>query len=314
MTVMTRPLLRLGTRGSLLALAQTGLVRDALAAAWPALAAPGAIETVVVRTTGDRIQDRPLSEIGGKGLFTKELEEALLDGSIDAAVHSVKDLPAELPAPFVLAATLPRETPFDALISRHPCDGLAGLPRGARIGTSALRRQAQLLAQREDLSVGMLRGNIDTRLRKVGSGDFDAILLAAAGLRRLGLDGHITCLLDADSMLPAVGQGAIGCETRAGDAPVRTYLEAIDHAPTHHAVRAERAMLRVLEGNCRTPIAGLARTDDGGLTLNGLVVTPDGRQGWRISLSGGPAECVELGREVGHEILRMAGDDFPRVG
>lgn len=310
---MTRPILRLGTRGSQLALAQTGLVRDALAAAWPALAAPGAIETVVVRTTGDRIQDRPLAAIGGKGLFTKELEEALLDGSIDAAVHSVKDLPADLPEPFMLAATMPRETPFDALICRQPCDGLAGLPRGARIGTSALRRQAQLLAQREDLSVGMLRGNVDTRLRKVDTGEFDATLLAAAGLRRLGLAHRISCLLDGDAMLPAVGQGAIGCEIRAGDSATRTYLEALDHAPTHHAIRAERAMLRVLEGNCRTPIAGLAKHDDGRLTLNGLVVTPDGRQGWRMSLSGGPADCVALGREVGHEILRMAGDDFPRL-
>lgn len=310
---MDTPLLRLGTRGSALALAQARLVRDALAAAWPDLAAPGAIETVVIRTTGDRVQDRPLSAIGGKGLFTKELEEALAAGAIDAAVHSVKDLPADLPAPFALAATLPRETPFDALIARVPVAGLATLPRGARIGTSALRRQAQLLAQRDDLQIGMLRGNVDTRLAKVEGGAFDATLLAAAGLNRLGLADRISCLLTADEMLPAVGQGAVGCETRATDRRVLAYMEAIDHAPTHRAIRAERAMLHQLEGNCRTPIAGLAQPDGDLLTLTGFVATPDGRRGWRMSLSAAPGDAAALGREVGQGILRMAGDDFPRL-
>ena len=169
---MSIPILRLGTRGSALALAQAELVRGALAASWPDLAAPGAIEIVVIRTTGDRIQDRPLSAIGGKGLFTKELEEALAAGTIDLAVHSVKDLPAALPAPFALVATLPREDPRDALIARVPCGGLSTLPAGARIGTSALRRQSQILAQRDDVVLTMLRGNVDTRLRKVESGEF----------------------------------------------------------------------------------------------------------------------------------------------
>jgi hydroxymethylbilane synthase len=311
---MTAPRFRLGTRGSALALAQAALLRDALAAAWPELAVPGAIETVVIRTTGDRIQDRPLAEIGGKGLFTKELEEALDDGRIDAAVHSVKDLPTALPPPFALVATLPRESPFDALIARVPVAGLAMLPRGARLGTSALRRQAQLLAQRPDLQVVALRGNVDTRLGKLQGGDLDAILLAAAGLNRLGLADRITCLLGPDEMLPAVGQGAVGCEIRAADARTRRYLEAIDHPPTHDAVRAERAMLHRLEGNCRTPIAGFASPSPGGLTLTGFVATPDGRQGWRLSLTGAARDGVELGREVGEGILRMAGRDFPRLG
>ncbi len=310
---MTNPRFRLGTRGSALALTQTGLVRDALAAAWPDLAAPGAIETVVIRTTGDRVQDRPLAAIGGKGLFTKELEEALDAGAIDAAVHSVKDLPTALPAPFALAATLPRETPFDALIARTPVPGLAQLPEGARSGTSALRRQAQLLAHRPDLQVGMLRGNVDTRLNKLAEGGFDAILLAAAGLNRLGLSDRITCLLGPDEMLPAVGQGAVGCEIRAADSRARRYLEAIDHAPTHDAVRAERAMLHQLEGSCRTPIAGLAQAAAGALTLTGFVATPDGRQGWRMSLSAPAKDGEALGREVGLGILRLAGDDFPRL-
>jgi hydroxymethylbilane synthase len=310
---MSTPILRLGTRGSALALAQADLVRAALAAAWPDLSAPDAIEIVVIRTTGDRIQDRPLSAIGGKGLFTKELEEALANGTIDFAVHSVKDLPAALPDPFALAAMLPREDPRDALITRVPCTGLSTLPAGARIGTSALRRQSQILAQRDDVVLSMLRGNVDTRLRKVESGEFDAILLAAAGLNRLGLADRITCLLEADEMLPAVGQGAVGCEIRADDTELARRLAAIDHAPTRLAVGAERAMLARLEGNCRTPIAGHARLADGLLSLTGLVAQPDGRRAWRLSLSALPEEGEALGREVGLGILEMAGDDFPRV-
>jgi hydroxymethylbilane synthase len=312
---MTLPLLRLGTRGSQLALAQARLVAEALAGAWPGLSAPGAIETVVIRTTGDRIQDRPLSAIGGKGLFTKELEEALAERRIDVAVHSTKDLPGVLPPGFALGCVLERGDPRDALVMR---DGsprrLADLPPGCSIGTSALRRQSQILALRPDIAIRMMRGNIDTRLRKLDDGEVDVIILAAAGLRRIGLDSRITLALDPAEFVPAVGQGAVCCEVREGDERVLDLLARVGHGETSDAVRAERAMLLRLEGNCRTPIAGLARTDDGGLTLNGLVVTPDGRQGWRISLSGGPAECVELGREVGHEILRMAGDDFPRVG
>ena len=311
---MTAPMLRLGTRGSPLALVQTRIVADALARAWPALAAPGAIETVVIRTTGDRIQDRPLSAIGGKGLFTKELEEALADGRIDIAVHSTKDLPGILPPGFALGCVLERGDPRDALVMRAGSPGsLADLPAGCSIGTSALRRQSQILALRPDIAIRMMRGNIDTRLRKLDDGEVDVIVLAAAGLRRIGLGARIPLALDPAEFVPAVGQGAVCCEVRDGDGRVLDLLARIGHRATIDAVRAERAMLLRLEGNCRTPIAGHATVEAGRLSLTGFVATPDGREGWRATGTAAPEDAEALGDEVAARILEMAGDRFPRL-
>lgn len=309
---MTSPLLRLGTRGSPLALAQTRMVHAALIAAWPGLEAPDAIEIVVIRTMGDRIQDRPLSAVGGKGLFTKELEEALLADTIDIAIHSVKDLPSAHQDGLFLACTLEREDPRDAIISRDGAVSLATTALGATIGTSALRRQSQILALRNDIRFKMLRGNVDTRLRKLDEGEVDAIMLAAAGLKRLGLEKRITGYIDPQEMLPAVGQGAVGCEIRIGDHRVFDYLQPLDHRDTHDAILAERAMLHQLEGNCRTPIAGYARVEHGDLSLKGLVATPDGVSTWRFQLSAKRAEARGLGREVGERIQAMAGSAFPK--
>src|SRR5512139_1848307 len=247
------PLLRLGTRGSKLALTQAGLVRDALAAAVPALAAPGAVEIVSIRTTGDVIQDRPLSEAGGKGLFVKEIEEALLQGRIDAAVHSMKDMPTAQPPGLVISAFLPREDARDVLIAGE-VKRIADLRQGAVVGTSALRRSAQLLHLRPDLKIVNLRGNVDTRLAKREAGVVEATLLAMAGLKRLGV-AHVGTPVPEDEMLPAVGQGAVCIECRMDDAKVRAWLAAIDHAPTATCVAAEHAMLAVLDGSCRTRIA-----------------------------------------------------------
>ncbi len=310
---MTSSLLRLGTRGSPLALAQARMVREALIAAWPDLEAPGAIETIIIRTTGDRIQDRPLSEVGGKGLFTKELEEALLGNTIDIAVHSIKDLPSVHQDDLFLACTLRREDPRDAIISRDGAASLGTTPHGATIGTSALRRQSQILALRNDIRFKALRGNVDTRLRKLDAGEVDAIMLAAAGLKRLGLEGRITGYIDPSEMLPAVGQGAIGCEIRSSDRRVFEYLQPLDHRDTHDAILAERAMLHQLEGNCRTPIAGLALVDRGDLSLEGLVATPDGVTTWRFQLSAKRAQAQGLGRQVGQRIQQMAGSAFPKL-
>ena len=311
---MTLPMLRLGTRGSQLALAQTRLVAEALASAWPELAAPGAIETVVIRTTGDRIQDRPLSAIGGKGLFTKELEEALAERRIDVAVHSTKDLPGVLPPGFALGCVLERGDPRDALVMRAGSPRrLADLPPGCSIGTSALRRQSQILALRPDIAIRMMRGNIDTRLRKLDDGEVDAIILAAAGLRRIGLGARITLALDPAEFVPAVGQGAVCCEVRDGDARVLDLLARVGHGETTDAVRAERAMLLRLEGNCRTPIAGHATIEAGRLSLTGFVATPDGREGWRADGTAAPVDAEALGDDVARRILEMAGDRFPRL-
>jgi hydroxymethylbilane synthase len=311
---MTLPLLRLGTRGSQLALAQARLVAEALAGAWPGLSAPGAIETVVIRTTGDRIQDRPLSAIGGKGLFTKELEEALAERRIDVAVHSTKDLPGVLPPGFALGCVLERGDPRDALVMRAGSPRrLADLPPGCSIGTSALRRQSQILALRPDIAIRMMRGNIDTRLRKLDDGEVDAIILAAAGLRRIGLGARITLALDPAEFVPAVGQGAVCCEVRDGDARVLDLLARVGHGETTDAVRAERAMLLRLEGNCRTPIAGHATIEAGRLSLTGFVATPDGREGWRADGTAAPVDAEALGDDVARRILEMAGDRFPRL-
>ena len=306
---MTAPLLRLGTRGSKLALIQAGLVRDALAAAVSALAAPDAIEIVPIKTTGDVIQDRPLSEAGGKGLFVKEIEEALLSHRIDVAVHSMKDMPTAQPAGLVIAAFLPREDARDVLIAGD-AKRIADLRQGAIVGTSALRRRAQLLHRRPDLQIVNLRGNVDTRLAKREAGVVEATLLALAGLKRLGMV-HVGTPVPEDEMLPAVGQGAVCIECRAEDASVRAWLAAIDHRPTATCVAAEHAMLVVLDGSCRTPIAGHAiLASDGVLHLRGLIVKPDGSELIATERRGTAADAETLGRDAGHELKRRGGPGF----
>jgi hydroxymethylbilane synthase len=301
-------LLRLGTRGSKLALTQTGLVRDALARAVPELAAPDAIEIVTIRTTGDAIQDRPLSEAGGKGLFVKEIEDALLAGRIDAAVHSMKDMPTAQPAGLVIAAFLPREDARDVLIAGD-VTRIADLRQGAVVGTAALRRKAQLLYRRPDLQIVTLRGNVDTRLAKRARGEVEATLLALAGLKRLGLS--VGTPVPEDEMLPAVGQGAVCIECRVDDARVIGWLAGINHAATATAVTAEHAMLAVLDGSCRTPIAGHAIFDkDGALYLRGLIARPDGSELIATDRTGPAADAEAMGREAGGELKRRGGPGF----
>ena len=304
------PGFRIGTRGSPLALAQTGLVASRLKAAHPALAGAGAPETVVIKTTGDKVLDRPLADIGGKGLFSKEIDEALNAGRIELAVHSVKDMETWLAKGIVLAAVIEREDPRDVFISAK-ADGLAGLPRGGVVATASLRRQAQVLHRHPDLRVQPLRGNVETRLRKLKDGAADAILLALAGLKRLGLAHEATAILETDEILPAVGQGAIGVTCRAGDESARELLAAIGHGPSMACVTAERAMLAALDGSCRTPIAGLAEVDsNGGLTLRGLVARPDGSKLLQTSRAGSVADAERIGRDAGLELKHRAGPGF----
>jgi hydroxymethylbilane synthase len=306
--VSSRPL-RIATRGSALALRQTALVRARLIAAHADLAAAGAIEIVTIRTTGDRVQDRPLAEIGGKGLFAKEIEEALRDGRADLAVHSLKDLETRLPAGLELAAILPREDPRDALLARGAAC-FATLPHGAKVGTSSLRRRAQLLWRRPDLAIVPLRGNVDTRLRKLASGEVDAIVLALCGLERLGRAGLASEILEPELMLPAVGQGALAVECRAGDETVRTLLRPLADPDTALCTGAERAMLAALDGSCRTPIAGLAEIAGGRLTIRGLLATPDGSAVIRARREGVAHEAAALGADLGSELRRRAGPAF----
>jgi hydroxymethylbilane synthase len=304
------PSIRLGTRGSPLALAQAHETERRLKEAHPELAEPGAVEVVVIKTTGDRVVDRPLAEIGGKGLFTKEIEAALAEGRIDVAVHSMKDVPTWLPDDMALAAYLPREDVRDAFFSPHG-DSLAALPQGALVGSASLRRQAQILAERPDLKVTLIRGNVDTRLRKLAEGQVDATLLAAAGLNRLGRAGTIQTHLAPEEMLPAVGQGAIGLEVRAADERTYAYVRALNHAETERRVLSERACLAVLDGSCRTPIAVLAEAGEGGrLRLRALVAEPDGSAVWRTERAGPLDEGVALGREAGAELRAAAGESF----
>ncbi len=302
--------LRIGTRGSRLALAQTDQVAGRLKAAHAALAAPGAIEVVTITTTGDKVLDRPLADVGGKGLFSKEIDEALLAGRIDIAVHSVKDMETWLKDGIVLAAVLKREDPRDALVSPS-ARRLADLPKGGVVATASLRRQAQILHRRPDLRVQPLRGNVETRLRKIKDGAADATLLALAGLKRLGLQSAAAAILETDEILPAVGQGAIGVTCGAGDKRARDWLAAVNDASSLARVACERAMLAALDGSCRTPIAGLAEIDgDGALTLKGLVARPDGSELLTASRAGATADAEALGRDAGDELKRRAGPGF----
>ncbi len=305
---MATPLLRLGTRGSKLALIQAGLVRDALAAAVPALGAADAIEIVAIRTTGDAIQDRPLAEAGGKGLFVKEIEEALLARRIDAAVHSMKDMPTAQPAGLEITAFLLREDARDVLIAGE-VKRIAELRRGAIVGTSALRRRAQLLHLRPDLEIVNLRGNVDTRLAKRDAGVVEATLLALAGLKRLGM-AHVGTPVPEEEILPAVGQGAVCIECRADDARTRAWLATIDHKPTAICVAAEHAMLAVLDGSCRTPIAGHAVLAGDSLHLRSLIVKPDGTELLATERHGAASDAEAMGRDAGLELKRRGGPGF----
>jgi hydroxymethylbilane synthase len=299
--------IRIGTRGSPLALAQAHEVRDRLVAAHAI--APERIEVAVISTAGDRIQDRPLSEVGGKGLFTQELEEQLTDGRIDLAVHSSKDMPTVLPDGLAITAFLEREDPRDAFIS-NKAKSLMDLSQGAVVGSSSLRRQALIRRLRPDLSVVQFRGNVQTRLRKLSEGVADATLLANAGLRRLGMADIITDLMDPEFFLPAPGQGAICIEGRDGDRRTDALVEPLNHNATASALACERAFLAELDGSCRTPIAGLATISEAGLAFRGMILTPDGTQAHEITLTGPTADAAGIGREAGRHLRRDAGDAF----
>jgi hydroxymethylbilane synthase len=300
-------ILRIGSRGSPLALVQAREVRSRLAAAHGL--DPERIAIDVIRTTGDVIQDRPLAEAGGKGLFTKEIEEALLAGAIDCAVHSSKDMPTVLPTGLILAAFPPREDARDAFFS-PTAKSVGGLRRGAVVGTASLRRQALLKRVRPDLSVVPLRGNVETRLRKVEAGEADATLLAVAGLKRLGLLAAATALLDLDEFLPAVGQGAIAIETRTDDVATRALVAAIDDPDTATAIAAERAFLAVLDGSCRTPIGGHARLRNGLIHFRGLVAKPDGSAAFEVLREGSRDQAAALGADAGRDLKARAGPEF----
>lgn len=298
---------RIGTRGSPLALAQAHETRDRLARAFEL--PDDSFEIVVIKTTGDRVLDRPLKEIGGKGLFTREIEEAMLAGEIDIAVHSMKDMPVDQPGGLALDCYLPREDVRDAFIS--PAGGtLAGLEAGTKVGTSSLRRKAQLLNRRPDLEVVEFRGNVQTRLRKLEEGVAACTFLAMAGLNRLGMSEIASAAIAPEEMLPAVAQGAIGIERRADDSRAAAMLEAIHHGPTGQRLAAERAFLEALDGSCETPIAGLAELDGNRLRLRGEILRTDGSEALSGERAGDVTDGAEMGRDLAVELLGQAGQGF----
>jgi len=300
---MSRSTLILGTRGSKLAVHQSQWVQARLQELAPGLT----ISLQRIQTSGDKILDVPLARIGGKGLFVKEIEDALLSKEIDLAVHSMKDVPTALPEGLDILCVPPREDPRDALITRDGCR-LDQLKPGARIGTSSLRRQAQLLHYRPDFTIEMLRGNLDTRLRKLREGQFDAIVLAAAGLRRLAWDAEITEYLPVHLSLPAIAQGALGIEARSDDTFVRELLSRFEHRPTRITVTAERALLHRLEGGCQVPIAAHAALEGDRLTVDGLVASVDGRRVIRHQIQGPASEAQALGTKLAERLLADGGD------
>lgn len=304
--MQTKPF-RIGTRGSPLALAQAHETRDRLMAAHGL--AEEMFEIVVLSTKGDRITDRALSEIGGKGLFTEEIEAQLFSGEIDFAVHSSKDMPTRLPDGLELAAFLPREDVRDAFIGRT-APTLEELPHGATVGSASLRRQAQIRKLRPDLNVVIFRGQVDTRLRKLAEGQADATLLAYAGLKRIAKEHVATQILDPAVFLPAPAQGAICVEARIGDERIGALLAAIDDAPTHEAVACERSFLAVLDGSCRTPIAGHAVSQDGHIRFRGMILTPDGSQVHETTIEGPASDAAALGARAGQVVRDAAGTGF----
>ena len=297
--------IRIGTRGSPLALAQAHETRARL------MAAHGLeidqFEIVVISVTGDQVQDRPLAEIGGKGLFTKEIEEALLNESIDLAVHSMKDMPAILPEGLAFGAVLEREDPRDAFVSlKH--GSLFDMANGGVLGSSSVRRNAQALRLRPDLQAVQFRGNVQTRLRKLSEGVADATFLAVAGLNRLGLSQHISAIMEMDQMLPAVAQGAIGIEIKHANKKARDLVEAIHHKATGVAIQCERAFLATLDGSCRTPIAGHAKVDGTAVTFRGHALTLDGRDSFEHAVSGTSKDAVAMGIEAGERVKALGGE------
>jgi len=299
--------LKIGTRGSPLALAQAHETRDRLAAAFDL--PPEAFEIVVIKTTGDRVLDRPLKEIGGKGLFTREIEDALLAGAIDIAVHSMKDMPVAQPAGLALDTYLPREDVRDAFVSPNVA-ALADLPEGAVVGSSSLRRRAQLVHRRPDLQLVDFRGNVQTRMKKLGDGVAAATFLAMAGLRRLDMADVARGAIAPEEMLPAVAQGAIGIERRASDTRAGALLEAIHDGPTGQRLSAERAYLAALDGSCETPIAGLAELDGGTVRLRGEILRTDGSECLSDDQSAPVEDAAELGQRVAAGLLDRAGPGF----
>jgi hydroxymethylbilane synthase len=295
---MSTSQLRIATRKSPLALWQAEHVRARLQQLHPGLQ----VELLTMSTQGDRVLDSPLAKIGGKGLFVKELEQGMLAGQADIAVHSMKDVPAELPHGLEIGAILEREDPRDAFVSNHFA-ALAELPQGARVGTSSLRRQCQLRNVRPDLEILDLRGNVNTRLAKLDAGDYDAIVLASAGLKRLGMAERITRALEPEDMLPAIAQGVIGIECRSDDATVRALIEPLNHAETGLRTRAERAMNARLAGGCQAPVAGFSVINGDRITLRGLVGWPNGSSIIRGEISGPAAEAAVLGEQLAQELL-----------
>jgi hydroxymethylbilane synthase len=303
--------LRIGTRGSPLALAQAYETRKRLIENFPELEAEGAIEICVMKTQGDMVLDKSLMELGGKGLFTKELDTALLANEVDICVHSMKDVPTWLPDGTVLPCNLPREDTNDAFITKdNKYASIAELPDGSVIGTASLRRQSQIMAQNPTLKCVNFRGNVQTRLRKLDDGVVDATLLAIAGLKRMDMDGCATSVLDWEEMLPAVAQGAIGIQCRSDDDLSLKYLDALNHQDTKIRVDCERAFLAALDGNCKTPIAGQARIVEGELVFRGLIAMPDGSKKYEVTSTGKPEEAERIGREAGEKLRSDAGDEF----
>jgi hydroxymethylbilane synthase len=300
-----RKLIKIGTRGSLLATTQSTWVKNQIEAQHPGVL----VELIIIVTKGDKILDVPLAKVGGKGLFVKEIEEALLRKDVDLAVHSMKDVPSELPEELHLGITPLRENPHDAFISAR-YKTLADLPQGATVGTSSLRRRAQLAALRPDLKIVDLRGNLDTRLRKLDEGQFQAIILAAAGLNRLGMSSRATGYFTAKEMLPAVGQGALGIELRKDDAELLAGLAFLNDAGTTVAVAAERAFLYRLEGGCQVPIGAFAEVHNGQVELTGLVASIDGKEVLKDSIAGPSEEAQELGTRLANKLLEKGGRDI----
>ena len=299
--------LRIGTRGSPLALAQAYETRERLSIAFGL--SLNSFEIVVIKTTGDKVLNRPLKEIGGKGLFTKEIEEALLQESIDVAVHSMKDMPVQQPDGLILDTFLPREDVRDAFVSRiHKC--VADIPQGVTVGTSSLRRKAQLMSKRPDLKIVEFRGNVQTRLKKLDDGVAECTFLAVAGLNRLKMEDIITAPISTDEMLPAVAQGAIGIERREKDIKVATMLEAIHNSTTGLLLSAERAFLEALDGSCETPIAGLAEFKNENLRFRGEILKTDGSEVYSDEQVVSKEDATLVGIEMAHKLLSQAGNDF----
>lgn len=293
---------RIGTRGSQLALWQANYIKGRIEQAFPEIQ----VEIITIKTTGDRITDRPLAMVGGKGLFVKEIENALLEKQIDLAVHSMKDMPGELPPGLTIGAIPERENPFDVLICKSG-SFFTDYPKGARIGTSSLRRGSQLKHERPDLDILSIRGNLDTRLKKLKSGEYDAIVLAAAGLHRLGQKKEITEYLTEKTMVPAVGQGALCIETRENDPDMAEVMAALDHGPTRTCVEGERAFLKQIEGSCHIPVACFGQIVEEGVMFTAVVASEDGQEIIRQTITSPADSVVEKGRELAEQLLENGG-------